>query len=151
MGKQSFYRNRQQAYEWLKTTFPASFGCDIPLKLGIHRDVLAYQGQNKPANVHLRRAITIHVSRVAYLKHLKVGAERVDLDGKGCGQLICTDEALKAKQKRQALHEKYTQKKALASQNHSDQQDIEEEKVSETEKTKRPILSLKKKSQRKTG
>ena len=111
MGKQGFYRNRQLAYEWLKSTFPAVFGRDTPLKLGIHRDILAYEDEKKPANVHVRHAIAMHVSRAAYLSRVKVGVERIDLEGRGCEQFVSADEVNSAKEKRYALHEHFKAKK----------------------------------------
>jgi len=111
MGKQGFYRNRQIAYDWLKSTFPAIFRRDTPLKLGIHRDILVFEDENKPANVHIRHAIAIHVSRSAYLARMKEGVERIDLEGLGCDQFVSEEEAVAAKEKRRALHEHFKAKK----------------------------------------
>jgi len=142
MGKQGFYRNRQLAYEWLKATFPEVFGRDTPLKVGIHRDVLVFDDENKPANVHVRHAIAMHVSRSAYLLRMKVGVERIDLEGLGCGQYVSEEEASLAKEKRCALHEHFKAKTKLAN-NQSQEKLIKEEiKVGDSG---RLILTLKKK------
>ena len=139
IGKQGFYRNRQIAYEWLKATFPAIFGRDTPLKVGIHRDVLVYDDENKPANVHVR-----HASRSAYLSRMKVGVERIDLAGLGCGQFVSDEEARLAKEKRCALHELFKAKKKQVNnqqQEKSTKEQVDEIKVGDSG---RSILTLKK-------
>ena len=145
MGKQGFYRNRQLAYEWLKATFPEVFGRDTPLKVGIHRDVLVFDDENKPANVHVRHAIAMHVSRSAYLSRMKVGVERIDLAGLGCGQFVSEEEARLAKEKRSALHEHFKAKNRTAN-NKPQEKPIKEHvdgiKVGDSGRT---ILTLKKK------
>ena len=84
------------------------------LKIGIHRDVLVYDNESKPANIHVRRAIAMHVSRSAYLSRIKVGVERIDLAGLGCGQFVSDEEACLAKEKRYALQEHFKAKKKQA-------------------------------------
>jgi len=145
MGKQGFYRNRQIAYEWLKSTFPAIFGRDTPLKLGIHRDILVHEDENKPANVHIRHAIAMHVSRSAYLARMKVGVERIDLEGLGCAQFVSEEEAVAAKEKRRALHDHF---KAKKKERHEPSQEKPGEPIQNDGKLGaggRPILKLKKK------
>ena len=145
MGKQGFYRNRQIAYDWLKATFPAIFGRDTPLKLGIHRDILVFEDENKPANVHIRHAIAMHVSRSAYLARMKEGVERIDLEGLGCDQFVSEEEAVAAKEKRRALHEHF---KAKKKERHEPSQEKASEPIQNDAKLGtggRPILKLKKK------
>lgn len=146
MGKQGFYRNRQLAYEWLKATFPAIFGRDTPLKVGIHRDILVYDDENKPANIHVRHAIAMHESRSSYLLRMKVGVERIDLAGLGCGQFVSDEEARLAKAKRCALQERYKSKKRQANNKPQEKpikEQMDEIKVGESG---RSILTLKKKA-----
>jgi len=146
MGKQGFYRNRQLAYEWLKATFPEVFGRDTPLKVGIHRDVLAFDDENKPANVHLGHAIAMHVSRSAYLARMKVGVERIDLEGLGCDQFVSEEEATAAKEKRRALHEHF---KAKKKERNEPSQEKPSEPIQNDAKLGvggRPVLKLKKKN-----
>ena len=145
MGKQGFYRNRQIAYDWLKSTFPAIFGRDTPLKLGIHRDILVFEDENKPANVHIRHAIAMHVSRSAYLARMKEGVERIDLAGLGCGQFVSDEEACLAKEKRYALQEHFKAKKKQANNQQQEKpikEHVDEIKVGDSGRT---ILTLKKK------
>ena len=141
MGKQGFYRNRQIAYDWLKATFPAIFGRDTPLKLSIHRDILVFEDKNKPANVHIHHAIAS-----AYLARMKVGVERIDLEGLGCVQFVSEEEASAAKEKRCALHEHFKTKKKRAN-NQPQEKPIKEVKEEEAVGANgRPILTLKKKT-----
>ena len=89
--------NRKNACDWLKTTFPESFGKSLPLKVGIFEDIKAYTAEDKPALIWCRRALRLHTARFSYLRKLKDGAERVDLSGKPCGLAAKETQKVEAK------------------------------------------------------
>ena len=87
--------NRKNACDWLKTTFPESFGKSLPLKVGIFEDIKAYTAEDKPALIWCRRALRLHTARFSYLRRITDGAERFDLHGKPCG-VVSAKEAVSA-------------------------------------------------------
>ncbi len=74
---------------WLAATYPATFNPDapLPLKIGVHVDLLARHPDLDPAT--LRRALKRYCERRAYqLALAREGAVRVDLDGKPAGEVL---------------------------------------------------------------
>jgi ProP effector len=58
-------------------------GFKQPLKIDIHKDVLAHYAQYKRFTPkRLCKAIRLYIKGKAYLKTLKEGADRIDLEGK---------------------------------------------------------------------
>ncbi len=78
----------QALQSWLAATYPATFNTDapLPLKIGIHTDLLARHPDLDPAT--LRRALKRYCERRAYqLALAREGAVRVDLDGQPAGEV----------------------------------------------------------------
>lgn len=78
----------QALQSWLAATYPATFNPDapLPLKIGIHTDLLARHPDLDPAT--LRRALKRYCERRAYqLALAREGAVRVDLDGQPAGEV----------------------------------------------------------------
>ncbi len=79
----------QALQSWLAATYLATFNPDtpLPLKIGIHTDLLARHPDLDPAT--LRRALKRYCERRAYqLALAREGAFRVDLDGKPAGEVL---------------------------------------------------------------
>jgi sRNA-binding protein len=72
-------------------SFSVRFSTNQPLKLGIHRDLLAARPGGF-SGIRLRRALQHHTSGAAYLRNCVAGAARVDLDGELAGK-VTADEA----------------------------------------------------------
>jgi ProP effector len=60
-----------------------------PLKVGIHLDILS-SGRFEAETVS--KMLAAYTGRPAYLKALKLGADRVDLEGQLCGRVETEDE-----------------------------------------------------------
>ena len=115
MGKQDnieWNQQRVQAMAWLRQSFPCIFSLDVkPLKIGITQDILATHLNGAPDEVWIRRAIGYHVRSHFYLKRIKQGAYRFNLEGQPDGEV--TDvEAASAKEMLIACQKKYAQKAA---------------------------------------
>lgn len=78
----------------LPALYPACFDWTAPrpLKLGIHRDLIA---AGHPSRV-VRAALGVYCSRRAYLKTLRAGVPRLDLQGQPAGA-VTADEAAEAR------------------------------------------------------
>lgn len=79
----------QALQSWLAATYLATFNPDtpLPLKIGIHADLLARHPDLDPAT--LRRALKRYCERRAYqLALAREGAVRVDLDGQPAGEVL---------------------------------------------------------------
>lgn len=74
----------------------------IPLKIGIHRDIIADLGIDEKL---LSTALFAYTINQAYLLKLKEGAIRVDLSGNEAG-LVTADQALTARSARQGIVKK---------------------------------------------
>jgi len=80
----------------LAETFPKCFSVyqprRRPLKIGIHKDILAaVDGALTP--LELGRGLGAYCSNQAYLEHTRTGAWRLDLDGKPAGVVTADEEA----------------------------------------------------------
>jgi sRNA-binding protein len=80
----------------LAETFPKCFsvyeGRRRPLKIGIHKDILAaVNGALTP--LELGKALGAYCSNKVYLGHTRKGAWRLDLDGKPAGIVTADEEA----------------------------------------------------------
>ncbi|WP_025822170.1 RNA chaperone ProQ [Shewanella marina] len=76
---------------YLYETFPLCFiaeGETKPLKIGLFQDLAErLADDSKVSKTQLRVALRRYTSSWRYLKCIKAGAERIDLDGKPCGEL----------------------------------------------------------------
>jgi ProP effector len=66
----------------------------LPLKLGIHRDILAARPGGL-SGIRLRRALRHYTNNAAYLQVCFAGSARIDLDGELAGK-VTADEAVHA-------------------------------------------------------
>ena len=62
-----------------------------PLKIGIHNDIIARHPELQPGRI--ASALTTYTRSVGYLKTLKAGAVRIDLEGNPVGTVTAADEA----------------------------------------------------------
>ena len=101
MGKQSnaeWTEQRVQALAWLKQSFPSIFSLDIkPLKIGITQDILATQLDGAPDEAFIRRAIGYHVQSNFYLRRMKPGFYRFNIEGQPVGEVTEAEAALAKK------------------------------------------------------
>ncbi|MBV7314609.1 RNA chaperone ProQ [Shewanella sp. NIFS-20-20] len=76
---------------YLYETFPLCFiaeGEAKPLKIGLFQDLAErLADDSKVSKTQLRAALRRYTSSWRYLKSIKLGAVRVDLDGNACGEL----------------------------------------------------------------
>jgi ProP effector len=78
---------RNEALQWLTTTFPHIFDntlCIHPLKLGIMNDILLHADKAQELGISrskLREAVVLFTRRIDYLTCLKAREMRVDLEG----------------------------------------------------------------------
>ncbi|MGL5409753.1 MAG: RNA chaperone ProQ, partial [Shewanella sp.] len=76
---------------YLYETFPLCFiaeGETKPLKIGLFQDLAErLADDSKVSKTQLRVALRRYTSSWRYLKCVKAGAQRVDLDGQPCGEL----------------------------------------------------------------
>ncbi|WP_144207176.1 RNA chaperone ProQ [Shewanella donghaensis] len=110
---------------YLYETFPLCFiaeGETKPLKIGLFQDLAERLAEDsKVSKTQLRVALRRYTSSWRYLKGVKTGVQRIDLDGQDCGeleqehidhaQLTLKEGQEKAKAKRQALAAKANPKK----------------------------------------
>ena len=77
----------RQQKNWLRRTYPLAFNCRIarPLKIGIHRDILAQHPEMDPRN--LQKMLDKWCHRMIYQKALSAGGHRVDLQGEPAGEV----------------------------------------------------------------
>lgn len=90
MGKQTdldWNNNRIQAMLWLRSAFPLLFSSQVkPLKIGIKQDIMDANLDGMPEKKYLHAAIGYYVRSTAYLRCMKAGMDRFDLQGlpSGC-------------------------------------------------------------------
>jgi ProP effector len=104
---------RNQALQWLATTFPQVFDNNVqirPLKLGIMADILEHAEKANAAGISkskLREAVVVFTRRIDYLTCLKARELRIDLAGNP-GEAVTEDEAARAAAKIKKRVEKNT-------------------------------------------
>jgi ProP effector len=112
---------------YLYETFPLCFiaeGETKPLKIGLFQDLAErLADDSKVSKTQLRVALRRYTSSWRYLKGVKAGAKRIDLDGNECGELeqehidhaqaTLKESQEKAKAKRQAQAPKNAPKKPV--------------------------------------
>lgn len=91
MENQPKLNSSKEVIAFLAERFPLCFtteGEARPLKIGIFADLVErVQGEENLSKTQLRSALRLYTSSWRYLYGVKVGAERVDLDGNSCGVL----------------------------------------------------------------
>lgn len=91
METQPKLNNSKEVIAYLAKQFPLCFiaeGEAKPLKIGIFQDLVKrLENETSVSKTQLRSALRLYTTSWRYLYGIKVGAERVDLDGKGCGVL----------------------------------------------------------------
>ena len=93
--------------------FPPRGEPPVPVKVGLHRDLLALQDLTVvPWKLH--EFLTCWCGRDDYLRVLRDGAERVGLDGAPCGQVTAEDEAQAAAVLRQRAAQRTARRKVTA-------------------------------------
>ena len=91
MENQPKLNSSKEIITFLAEQFPLCFtteGKTFPLKIGIFKDLVERIRQLDPlTKTKLRTALRLYTSSWRYLYEIKVGTERIDLDGKTCGIL----------------------------------------------------------------
>ncbi|MBW7984350.1 RNA chaperone ProQ [Enterobacillus tribolii] len=92
MENQPKLNSSKEVIAFLAQRFPQCFSAEgeaRPLKIGIFQDLVErMQGdENGLSKTQLRSALRLYTSSWRYLYGVKVGANRVDLDGNSCGVL----------------------------------------------------------------
>lgn len=91
METQPKLNNSKEVIAYLAKQFPLCFiaeGEAKPLKIGIFQDLVKrLDSETCISKTQLRSALRLYTTSWRYLYGIKVGAERVDLDGNGCGLL----------------------------------------------------------------
>lgn len=91
MENQHKLNSVKEVIAFLAERFPLCFSAEgeaRPLKIGIFQDLVErMQGEENLSKTQLRSALRLYTSSWRYLYGVKVGAQRVDLDGNPCGEL----------------------------------------------------------------
>jgi ProP effector len=91
MENQPKLNSSKEVIAFLAERFPLCFTAEgeaRPLKIGIFQDLVErVQGEENLSKTQLRSALRLYTSSWRYLYGVKVGAQRVDLDGNACGEL----------------------------------------------------------------
>lgn len=98
---------QQRLEHWVRT-YPRTFmpGQPLPLKVGIHEDLLAAEGGDMKK---IRRALACYVKVPRYLRCMKAGAVRLDLAGGNAG-FVSEEEAAFAHQQLDVLEQQKQQR-----------------------------------------
>ena len=130
---------------YLYETFPLCFiaeGEAKPLKIGLFQDLAErLADDSKVSKTQLRIAIRRYTNSWRYLKSIKEGAQRVDLDGNACGEL----EAEHIEHAQQALKE--SQDKARARRQEANKAAKGEQKTRDAKRKPRAKAEFAKKAQ----
>lgn len=91
MENQPKLNSSKEVIAYLAKQFPLCFiaeGEAKPLKIGIFQDLVTrLTAENAVSKTQLRTALRLYTTSWRYLYGIKVGAERIDLDGNACGIL----------------------------------------------------------------
>lgn len=101
MSKQKpieWHANRLEAMIWLRENFPLLFSSEIKLlKVGIRQDIIATNKKDMPKEKWINCAIRHYVHNYSYLKLMKQGALRFNLEGMPENE-ISEEDAARAKE-----------------------------------------------------
>jgi len=143
MENQPKLNSSKEVIAFLAERFPLCFTAEgeaRPLKIGIFADLVErVQGEENLSKTQLRSALRLYTSSWRYLYGVKVGAERVDLDGNSCGVL----EEQHVEHARKQLEEA----KARVQAQRAEQQ-AKRREAGETTEPRRPRPAAKKPAQR---
>ena len=85
MGKQTnlaWNTNRVKSMQWLLNAFPLLFASQVkPLKIGIKQDIMDTNLDGMPDGKWVGAAIGYYVNSTVYLRCMKAGVARFDLQG----------------------------------------------------------------------
>lgn len=91
MENQPKLHSSKEVIAFLAKRFPLCFSVEgeaHPLKIGIFQDLIArIKEEDNLSKTRLRSALRLYTSSWRYLYSVKVGAQRIDLDGHACGFL----------------------------------------------------------------
>ncbi|MBI0529456.1 RNA chaperone ProQ, partial [Dickeya dianthicola] len=91
MENQPKLNSSKEVIAYLAERFPLCFtleGEARPLKIGIFQDLVERVSESEHVSkTQLRSALRLYTSSWRYLYGVKLGAQRVDLDGNPCGEL----------------------------------------------------------------
>lgn len=90
MENQSKLNSSKEVLAFLAEHFPLCFSAEgeaRPLKIGIFQDLVERVQEEYLSKTQLRAALRLYTSSWRYLYGVKVGAQRIDLDGNACGEL----------------------------------------------------------------
>lgn len=91
MENQPKLNSSREVIAFLTERFPLCFSTDgeaRPLKVGIFQDLVErIQTEESISKTQLRSALRLYTSSWRYLYGIKLGAQRIDLDGNPCGEL----------------------------------------------------------------
>lgn len=90
MENQAKLNSSKEVIAFLAECFPLCFSAEgeaCPLKIGIFQDLVERVEEENLSKTQLRAALRLYTSSWRYLYSVKVGAQRIDLDGKACGEL----------------------------------------------------------------
>jgi ProP effector len=91
MENQPKLNSSKDVIAFLAERFPLCFSAEgeaRPLKIGIFQDLVSrVEGESSLSKTQLRSALRLYTSSWRYLYGVKLGAQRVDLDGNACGEL----------------------------------------------------------------
>lgn len=98
------------ALQLLMDAYPDVFNRDNirPLKIGIQEDLVA---DEKVAKNKIKRALASYVRSLGYIRSIREGVERIDINGQAAGQ-VTAEEALHAKNKLRDLNKKRREQQA---------------------------------------
>ena len=86
--------------------FPVTFPKQpVPLKIGIHQDIIAMALADMPKIIHIRRALRHYVGSPHYLREMITDKPRIDLKGELAGT-VSELEATQAKERMANYHKK---------------------------------------------
>lgn len=91
MENQPKLNSNKEVIAFLAERFPLCFTAEgeaRPLKIGIFQDLVGrVKEEDNLSKTQLRSALRLYTSSWRYLYGIKLGAQRVDLDGNACGEL----------------------------------------------------------------
>jgi ProP effector len=149
MENQPKLNSSKEVIAFLAERFPLCFSAEgeaRPLKIGIFQDLVErVQGEESLSKTQLRSALRLYTSSWRYLYGVKVGAQRVDLDGNPCGEL----EQQHVDHARQQLEEAKARVQAQRAEQNAKKR--EAEGVSATAEPRRPRPAGKKPVARREG
>lgn len=90
MENQPKLNSSKEVIAFLAERFPLCFSAEgeaRPLKIGIFQDLVERVQEENLSKTQLRAALRLYTSSWRYLYGVKVGAQRIDLDGNACGEL----------------------------------------------------------------